>query len=644
MSFFSSTLDAMMRLTPFERSQRASDAMTVRQPGDKRTYGEVVRDATARFDMQDPPGRATGVLNWLRQAVGGWPGAEMAHGKKAGAYVGSEKAASGPRGVKIPAFLPYIDEYTGETEQMRLWYRRMLRDPIVKAALYGKTFDVASLDLHVNPFNGGRTSKDRKAARYNEWNLTQRMRGKTPASVVDVCLPGLVDGYSVCEKVWAYQETGMYAGKYVLDKLKQKDAGSGNDVVLVIDEYRNITSVMGLRYNQGQQFSPQDFVIFRYMPLFEYPGGTSDLRAVYADYWMYDTVRKLRAICLEKRAMPFLMGTYRDIAQRPSLETVLARIRWDNWIAAPEWAKVTAIETAGSAIDMYQKAIEDLKQNIFIGIQGAFLQSLEGKGANVRGDSSVQKSTSELFNWFLMVCYLAAINEQVVPDICDLNYSGLSGYPEAVMGGINEGELGKALIVDQGLLGMGLPLSKKAMYKKYGRQAPMSKEDALMPASQLAPEQQPQQQQTERPHKMDDPTEGKGVWLVDLDKTLAEYDGWRGHDHVGEMRTDPLSGLTARDFMRRIQAKGKKAIVFTAREELEPVKRWLEANDIPNDGVTNRKIPAEKYIDDRAENALRTSWSKILDEDPTPAKQAESHPTLDAVRKHFSALVAGGAA
>ena len=458
-------LDFLYKMSPFGHRQPGSDLVA----RDNRTRGEIIRDATARFTIQEPPGQRSGILNWMRQAVGGWLGPTESEGRDAGRYITGEKAAGGPRGVMLPAFLPFIDEQTGETETMRLWYRRMLRDPIIKAALLGKTFDVASLDLHTNVIEHG-NSKDRLATKFCNWNLNNRIKGRAPQMAVDVCLPGLIDGYSLCEKVWAYQEQGRYEGKFVLDRLKQKD--TGNDVVLVIDEFRNITGVLGLRYNAGYVFSPSDFAIFRYMPLYEYPGGMSDLRATYADYWMYDTVRKLRAICLDKRAMPVLKGTYKDLAQRPQLENVLSRIRYDNWIAAPDWAKIEALEFAGQAVDMYNKTIEDLKQNIFIGIQGAFLQALEGKGANARGDSSVQKSTSELFNWYLMVAFLAVVNEQIIPDMCDLNYAGLSGYPEAVMGGINEGELGKALAVDTGLIDKGLELSKEYAYKKYGREKP----------------------------------------------------------------------------------------------------------------------------------------------------------------------------
>ncbi len=955
-------------------------------PHPTKTWGEQVRDATSRFTIQSPPGQSRGILPWLRQAVGGWIGPEKSAAYDAGKYVVAEKVAGGPRGVKLPAFLPFIDEKTGETEQMRLYYRMMMRDPIIKAALLGKTLDVASLDLHVNPMEGG-NSRDRACARFTNWNLNQRVTGRAPRLAMDICLPGLIDGYSLCEKAWQHQETGKYRGSYVLDKLKGKDVD--NDVVLIVDEYRNVTGILGLRYNAGYVFSPADFALFRYLPIFDYPGGQSDLRACYddqtevltkdgwkkfpdlteadtvaalengrlvyqkptdyisyhysgkmfrqnsmhvdvcvtpnhrmwvaprgsgrfqfteaeslmdgsfpkivlykrdaewdgqeekeftlpgiewqmrqanqfgkygittrkiepktmpmddwlrflgfylaegwchrrkqgnrqcavcvaqnpgedleqmkqildrlgfaycvqesekpgkrcvtlrisnlqlwtylhklggsytkqvpsefkglssrqlgillewmmkgdgrhggtqyctvskklandtselflkcgfapciysekmphgiiwivaantkgiggtevnrtidersweeydgpvhcvtvpagiiyvrrngksywcgncyAEYWMYDTVRKLRMICLEKRSMPILKGTYRDMAQRPSLETILQRIRWDNWIAAPEWAKIEAIETAGQAVDMYQKALEDLKQNIFIGIQGAFLQALEGSNPSARGNSLVQKSTSDLFKWYLMTLFLSVLNEQVIPDIADLNYAGLSGYPEAIMGGIDEGSLGTMLNVDKGLQELGLTLSRKALYRKYGREEPSDPKDVLgMPAAPSGATPGGGQDQPRLGYdgaslqEMDDQPGGSPpTALVDLDGTLAEYEGWEGPEQIGEMRADTASGLDGRQLVAKLKAMGYRVVVFTSREELSFVEDWLRENGIDVDGVTNRKEPAQLYIDDRAVNAL-ADWNKILQR----AEQVKGEKLAEKARKH----------
>lgn len=54
-------------------------------------------------------------------------------------------------------------------------------------------------------------------------------------------------------------------------------------------------------------------------------------------------------------------------------------------------------------------------------------------------------------------------------------------------------------------------------------------------------------------------------WIgVDLDGTLAEYDGWRGFDHIGK----PVPAMIAR--VRRWLKEGKEVRIFTARVGPQP--------------------------------------------------------------------------
>jgi len=49
-------------------------------------------------------------------------------------------------------------------------------------------------------------------------------------------------------------------------------------------------------------------------------------------------------------------------------------------------------------------------------------------------------------------------------------------------------------------------------------------------------------------------------WIgVDLDGTLARYDGWRGEDHIGE----PLAPMV--DHVRKLLLEGNEVRIFTAR-------------------------------------------------------------------------------
>lgn len=82
-------------------------------------------------------------------------------------------------------------------------------------------------------------------------------------------------------------------------------------------------------------------------------------------------------------------------------------------------------------------------------------------------------------------------------------------------------------------------------------------------------------------------------WIgVDLDGTLAKYDGWKGIDHIG----DPIGPMLAR--INRWLNEGREVRIFTARvavpdNELVSVvsyiHNWCEKHGLPRLPVTNKK-------------------------------------------------------
>ncbi|MFA5257654.1 MAG: hypothetical protein WC360_05830, partial [Opitutales bacterium] len=75
-------------------------------------------------------------------------------------------------------------------------------------------------------------------------------------------------------------------------------------------------------------------------------------------------------------------------------------------------------------------------------------------------------------------------------------------------------------------------------------------------------------------------TEPRRTWIgVDLDGTLAYFNGWRGFGHIGK----PVPGMKAR--VLEWIAQGFEFKIFTARasvpEGIEPIKKWLAENGLP---------------------------------------------------------------
>ncbi len=83
-------------------------------------------------------------------------------------------------------------------------------------------------------------------------------------------------------------------------------------------------------------------------------------------------------------------------------------------------------------------------------------------------------------------------------------------------------------------------------------------------------------------------------WIgVDLDGTLAKYEGWKGVQHVGE----PVPAMMYR--VRRWLAEGRDVRIFTARvsgreqmeryEAMKAIQDWLESHGLPRLVVTCMK-------------------------------------------------------
>lgn len=96
-------------------------------------------------------------------------------------------------------------------------------------------------------------------------------------------------------------------------------------------------------------------------------------------------------------------------------------------------------------------------------------------------------------------------------------------------------------------------------------------------------------------------------WIgIDLDGTLAHYDGWRGKDHIGS----PIVKM-----MDRVKAwikEGKKIKIYTARaydpEQIPYIEEWLERYDLGGVEVTNIKdFGMTELWDDRAIRVMRNT-------------------------------------
>ena len=380
-----------------------------------------------------------------------------------------EQVSAGQPGMYQPQLLPYVDDPTGESAAARAAYRKMLAEPFVKAPLFSKIFAVAAGELNFAPA----VEDDPRAqlhADFCRWQFTERLAGGVPLLAWSIFSGGLIDGYSVSHKARAVQVGGKWHGKHILREVKAKRVG--DDVVLVTDEYQNVVGLQGQRYNSGEVFHPDDFLIWRNPGLYGSPTGMSDLRAAYRAYWCQDSAIKLRMIGAEKRALPLIVGQYKDSTQKPSLEAALELAKSSHWLSAPVEAQIQALNIAGTSESYFRDLIKDLREEIVLAVAGALLQQLQGAVGAERGDSQVHKDTSDLLKWWLQAALLEVLNGHeggLIRDVIDPNFANVGEYPRATVGGIDERELAESLRIDQGLSQIGWKLSRKDLARRYGR-------------------------------------------------------------------------------------------------------------------------------------------------------------------------------
>ena len=92
---------------------------------------------------------------------------------------------------------------------------------------------------------------------------------------------------------------------------------------------------------------------------------------------------------------------------------------------------------------------------------------------------------------------------------------------------------------------------------------------------------------------------------VDFDGVIHEFSkGWMD----GSVYSNPVEG--SKKNIELLMDKGYEIVICTSRQKLNEIKKWLKKNNFPELKVTNKKVPALAYIDDRG---IRfTNWEDIV--------------------------------
>lgn len=370
--------------------------------------------------------------------------------------------------------LPFYSDMDGETPAMRRSYRAMMREPTVRAAIYQIILPSCFLNLEMQPASDHPI--DKEAAEFMQWNIT-RARGGLVALVEATLLGGMIEGYSVAEKVWTEAQHGRWEGSTILKAIKARDT---RHYQVEVDEYLNITSIIGTLNNK---FWPTTkFVTHRNMPVYDHPAGCSEMKAVYRPAWMLDAVWKLRQAGLQRWSTPYLMGKYplNQKGVQTALEAQIRQARGDGYVVIPEGASIEALTIASGSQADFAAAVQDLRTEILIGITLAHLQSAEGSTKDGAGDTSIHKEMSELRIWRNAADLAGIIDDQITPQLMEWNYPGRD-YPRALFNGVNDTDIKRELEIDEMLQRLGFPLSLAGIVQRTKRQPAADEADTLKP-------------------------------------------------------------------------------------------------------------------------------------------------------------------
>ena len=83
---------------------------------------------------------------------------------------------------------------------------------------------------------------------------------------------------------------------------------------------------------------------------------------------------------------------------------------------------------------------------------------------------------------------------------------------------------------------------------------------------------------------MKDLDELKGVIAFDFDGVLAQYDGWKGFDVLGEPIIETIKGI------QKLHEEGYYIIIYTCRQDTPTLRKWLKDNNVPYDDLNRSKI------------------------------------------------------
>jgi len=301
----------------------------------------------------------------------------------------------------------------------------MKTDSMVKAALFIKKFSRLATQWTIRPASNSK--QDRDIADFYDQQLNN-----LPGTVIQMLLGMMTSldyGFSLLEKNYYFIKEGDYRGKVGLSSIKSKRP---HDFSFDQDDFCNVKALIQSQPDSKKTLNPKKFLRMTWMPEWENPYGTSDLRAAYVPWWQKDVIMRFQAIWLERYPAPILLGRYPHGTSQDDKDDLLEmledlQIHTEGII--PEGIEIDSIKMDRSGSDIYTKAID--KRDTMIG-QAILIPELLGFTQRASGSYALGKKQFDLFIgvlWHLGRTLEEVIHEQLTIPLIDWNYGNKDDYP-----------------------------------------------------------------------------------------------------------------------------------------------------------------------------------------------------------------------
>lgn len=360
-------------------------------------------------------------------------------------------------GVQAWKIAPYNPSWLVSRRGLAI-YDAMYRDEQVKAALKFKTDTALGSGWEVVSPAG--EEEDWEVTRFARHAL-EHVAGGWQAVLVEM-LTALRYGYSCAEKVYHEEDAGDWKGKLTLARLQYLKP---HWVDFPTDEFGQLLAVRQVRAGFAQQdMPPEKFLIYSYAKEFGNHYGRSDLESAYRSWWVKDNAYKWLAVTLERFGMPPLFAMYDpnqyDARQIEELKKVVKGIQNATLgvlpRATPEALEIWSQQIGRQSSSLFLAALERFDQHISRGILVPAGVGMSSEGAR---EGSLARSQQHFDSFIRVVEALraevadTAINAQVIPQLCDLNYPNLTAYPVFRFLPFSDADKFKALEIWAGMVG-----------------------------------------------------------------------------------------------------------------------------------------------------------------------------------------------